>query len=77
MKKNTVIKKIVFVVFVLIATTILSINAQPVDPGGGPGGGDPPVGGTGVPLDGGALSLLIAGVIYGVKSLRKKRHRNI
>jgi len=73
MREFTVIKKIVFVVFVLIATATLSIYAQPGETGGGPGGGDPPVGGAGVPLDGGALGLLIAGAVYGVKKLKEKK----
>ncbi len=66
-------KKIRLVLFLLFFICVItSLNAQPGGPGGGPGGGDPPVG-TGVPLDGGALGLLIAGAIYGVKSLRKKK----
>lgn len=73
MSTHSFLKKISFVVLILVATTTLSTFAQgPGDPGGGPGGGDPPVG-AGVPLDGGALGLLIAGAIYGVKSLRKKK----
>jgi hypothetical protein len=45
-----------------IAFQVIIIYAQPGDPGGGPTGGDPPVGGSGVPLDGGALELLLAGL---------------
>jgi len=63
---------LLFSSFLTISSIFSGFAQGPGDPGGGPGGGDPPVG-TGVPLDGGALSLLIAGAIYGVKSLRKKK----
>lgn len=73
MRKHSLLKRIAFIAFILIISSTISTFAQgPGDPGGGPVGGDPPVG-AGVPLDGGALGLLIAGAIYGVKSLRKKK----
>ena len=73
MRKHSILKRITLIVMVFILSSTISTFAQgPGDPGGGPGGGDPPVG-AGAPLDGGALGLLIAGAIYGVKSLRKKK----
>lgn len=58
---------------VFIFTISIGVSlAQPGDPGGGPGAGEDPVG-TGVPLDGGSLMLLIAGVTYGAKQLKKKK----
>ncbi len=61
--------------FLFLFFSVNFLYAPPGDPGGGPGGGDPPVGGTGVPLDGGSLLLLIAGVTYGAKTLREKRKK--
>jgi hypothetical protein len=76
MRKCSLLRKITVVALILIATTTLSTYAQgPGDPGGGPSGGDPPVG-AGVPLDGGAIALLIAGAAYGIKSLRKKKGKD-
>jgi len=42
------------------------VFAQPGSPGGVPGIGDAPVGGggAGIPLDGGAIELLLAGLAY-------------
>lgn len=71
MTKSPFYKRIAFISLVLILTSTISAFAQPGDPGGGPGGGNPPVG-AGVPLDGGALGLLVAGAIYGMKSLHMK-----
>jgi hypothetical protein len=51
-------------IIVLYTLQISVLMAQPGGPGGGPGGGDAPVGGAGIPLDGGALELLLAGVVY-------------
>jgi hypothetical protein len=50
---------------VLLTIQISVLVAQPGGPRGGPGGGDQQVGGgTGIPLDGGALELLLAGLAY-------------
>ncbi|HRY97746.1 MAG TPA: hypothetical protein P5550_01685 [Bacteroidales bacterium] len=40
------------------------LRAQPDPPPGGPGGGDPPVGGS--PLDGGLAVLLVLAGLYGL-----------
>jgi hypothetical protein len=63
-------KHILGLLFIMFISTL--IYAQPsgpgtTDPSGEPGG---PVG-TGVPLDGGSLFMLIAGVAYGAKRLKK------
>lgn len=65
-------KYIISLFVLMIGVTALS---QPANPGGSPPAGAPPVG-TGVPLDGGAIALLIAGTAYGVKTLRKKKENN-
>jgi hypothetical protein len=66
-------KKIKLVaIFSFLLCSAITVYSQPSDPGGGPGGGDPPVG-AGVPLDGGSLGLLIAGAIYGAKQLKNKK----
>lgn len=49
-----------------------SFAQDPGDPGGAPAG-DPPVGDTAVPIDGGAVLLLAAGAAYGAKKLRDKK----
>ncbi len=50
--------------------TILS--AQPGGGGGGQGnGGNPPAG---VPIDGGAISLIIGSAYYGYKKIKEKRN---
>lgn len=55
----------ILLLIVLLTIQISVLMAQPGGPGGGPGGGDPPVGGgAGIPLDGGALELLLAGLAY-------------
>lgn len=63
-------KKITAFLAGLLFFGVLNLYAPPGDPGGGPGGGDPPVG---VPIDGGAVVLLIAGAAYGVKKFRNKK----
>jgi len=68
LKKNKLVAILTFILFSSIAA-----YSQPGDPGGGPGGGDPPVG-AGVPLDGGALGLLVVGALYGANQLKKKKH---
>lgn len=52
----------IYLVINICVIVMFSLNtlAQPGDPPGGGGGGEV-VGGAGVPLDGGVLSLLIAG----------------
>jgi hypothetical protein len=65
-------KKLTTLLAALLFFGLINLYAPPGDPGGGPGGGDPPVG-TDVPIDGGAIVLLIAGVAYGAKKLRKKK----
>lgn len=53
----------------LLAIGTLAANAQPGDLGPMP---TPPTG-TGVPIDGGASLLAVAGGAYGVKRLRERR----
>lgn len=72
MKKFSVLKKTLFVFAFICFFTVGATFAQPGEPGGGPGAGEDPVG-AGVPLDGGSLLLLIAGVTYGAKQLKKKK----
>lgn len=50
-----------FLIFIFMAVPLISLFAQPGDPGGG----DPDV-----PIDGGASLLAAAGVGYGAKKLR-------
>ena len=65
-------KKLTTLLAALLFFGLINLYAPPGDPGGGPGGGDPPVG-TDVPIDGGAIVLLIAGAAYGAKKLKKKK----
>jgi hypothetical protein len=65
-------KKLTTFLAALLFFGVFNLYAPPGDPGGGPGGGDPPVG-TDVPIDGGAIVLLIAGAAYGAKKLKKKK----
>jgi hypothetical protein len=74
MKK--IIKHILIVVIlVCLPAFICNIYADaPPDPGGGPGGNDPPVGG-GSPIGGGIFVMAILGMSYGIKKylvIRKK-----
>jgi hypothetical protein len=66
-------KKLIAFLAVLLFFGVFNLYAPPGDPGGGPGGGDPPVG---VPIDGGAVVLLIAGAAYGAKKLKDKRQKS-
>ncbi len=62
---NQVIK-IVYLLIVILAITVIKVHAQPTDPGGE----------VDAPIDGG-LSLLIAGGVgYGVKKMREKGKKN-
>ena len=73
MKNYKTLRVIGLVAFVLLIGAI-SVHAQPGDPPGGGGGGGP-VGGAGVPLDGGLLSLLLSsGMVFSlfVNKLKKK-----
>ena len=54
--------KILLLVLLFIAIQVVAVYAQPGDPGGSPVGLGPRVGDVAaVPLDGGALELLLAG----------------
>ncbi|MBN2778684.1 MAG: hypothetical protein JXR36_13645 [Bacteroidales bacterium] len=66
-------KKITAFLAALLFFGVLNLYAPPGDPGGGPTGGDPPVG---APIDGGAVALLIAGAAYGVKKFRDKKNES-
>lgn len=63
-------KRIVCLLSMITIFGVFNLFAPPADPGGGPVGDDPPVG---VPIDGGAVALLIAGAAYGVKKIRDKK----
>ncbi len=57
--------KFVFVVVILLTSQAIGAFAQPSDPGSDPD----------VPIDGGLSILLAAGVGYGIRELKKKRHK--
>lgn len=66
MKLN--IKSIINIQTVLLLIVLFSpvlLNAQPSDPGSDPD----------VPIDGGLSILLAAGVGYGIRELKKKKHK--
>ena len=53
------------VVLIIVLFSPVLLNAQPSDPGSDPD----------VPIDGGLSVLLAAGVGYGIRELKKKRHK--
>ncbi len=55
-------------VFVIMGT---ALYAQPGG-GGGQGQGGPPPGGTGAPVDGGAVALVIGAAAYGYKQFKTR-----
>jgi hypothetical protein len=71
MTNQSKFRKFLLMSAIIFIISIVSAVAQPGLPGGDPSG-DPggPVG-TGVPLDGGSIFMLIAGVAYGAKELKK------
>ena len=60
---------------VVVVTFAVSVAfAQPGGGGGGaPGGGPPPSGGTGAPIDGGAIALLVGAASYAYHQLKEKK----
>jgi hypothetical protein len=66
-------KQILVFLFLMFFSAL--IYAQPGLPGGDPSGEPGGPVGTGVPLDGGSLLMLIAGVAYGAKELKKTGKR--
>lgn len=69
--KTKLIKTISTLLFVI---TTAVIYAQPGGTGGGQGqGGNPPGGGGAVPIDGGAVSLVIGVAAYGYKKFREEK----
>lgn len=68
-------KKTLLIFTAMLCFFALTAFAPPGDPGGGPGGDDPPVGDppVGVPIDGGAVALLVAGAAYGAKKIKEKK----
>jgi hypothetical protein len=52
-------------VLIIVLFSPVLLNAQPSDPGSDPD----------VPIDGGLSVLLAAGVGYGIRELKKKRHK--
>jgi hypothetical protein len=73
MRNNSMLKKSIVALIFIFTISIGVSFAQPGDPAGDPvGGGGGPIG-LGVPLDGGSLLLLIAGLTYGAKQLKKKK----
>lgn len=69
MKKKTIQKYIMIVLFQLFAITGFSQMMAPNDPGGGPQGGDPPIGGGSAPVGSGIFILMSLGVAYGGKKV--------
>ncbi|NTW33315.1 MAG: hypothetical protein HGB12_11955 [Bacteroidetes bacterium] len=70
--KSISIKTAFIIIFFFIGLT--AIMAQPGGPGGGPGAGDGTVGsGVETPLDGGAIFMLIASALYGIKKIKDKK----
>jgi hypothetical protein len=66
-------KKLVFLVAVLLSTVSMSFAQNPPHPngGGGPGGGNTPVGG-GAPVDGGLSVLMVLATAYAFKKSGKE-----
>ncbi len=72
------LKKIVFIVLILLFTVSLEVNAgtNPPDPGGDPAaGGGVPVGG-GAPVGDGVYLLLGAAAVYSVWKIQKAKNQN-
>jgi hypothetical protein len=65
-------KKLVFLLTVLLASVSMSFSQNPPHPngGGGPGGGNTPVGG-GAPIDGGLSVLMVLATAYAFKKSYK------
>jgi len=68
MKKNIlkVLSKFIIIISLSFMANMAMADTPPDPPGGGPGGGDLPVGGS-APIDGGLSILLAAGLVYGTK----------
>ena len=67
-------KKLTSLLAAIIFFGVFNLYAPPADPGSDPEVGDPPVG---VPVDGGAIVLLVAGAAYGAKKLKEKKGNHI
>lgn len=63
----------ILLIFLVLLFVILPLWSQPGGPPGGDGGGGAVGGAAGVPLDGGAVALIIGGIAmyFGKKKLRK------
>lgn len=72
--KNNFLKSIIVLVSILLTAVAF---AQPPGGGGGSGGGGAPPGGTGAPVDDGAIGLLIAIVCYAYFKLKEKKAGNV
>lgn len=71
---NNKVYKIVQLLVIFLFVVSFVLQAQPTAPLGGVGLGGQPVGGAGVPLDGGVLSILLAaGVAYSWLAKKKKK----
>jgi hypothetical protein len=68
--KTSYFKATIVMLFIL-STTVLF--AQPPGGGGGSGGGGTPPGGTGAPVDDGAIGLLIALATYAYFKFKEKK----
>ncbi|MGM0650291.1 MAG: PID-CTERM protein-sorting domain-containing protein [Bacteroidota bacterium] len=66
-------KKIKLLLSMLVVFFLCSF-APPGEPGGEPEEDDPPVGEVSVPIDGGAIALLVGGAVYGVKKIRENKN---
>jgi hypothetical protein len=70
--ENIRIRKLFLILFFSVFV-VFALTAQPGEPPGGSGGGVPVGGEAGVPLDGGLLSMLLAGIA--ICAYRKLRHK--
>jgi hypothetical protein len=65
-------KKLFILMSAVVCFFFLTSFAPPGEPGGSPEEDDPPVG-VAVPIDGGAVALLLAGAAYGAKKIKDNK----
>ena len=72
--EKKIIKLTIAVVLILAATVVFAQPGGGGGIGGGvPVGGPPPSGGTGAPIDGGAIALLVGAASYAYRQLKEKK----
>lgn len=69
MKKQTILRSVLAIVFII---TVTVLSAQPGGIGGGQGQGGPPPGSGAVPIDGGLLLLVAGAALYGRKMMKSE-----